>query len=101
MFCFPSPRATDGHITRDGLFKNLKNLALKAGINPAKIHPHVLRHSFATHLINKKADLRSIQKMLGHENIGTTEIYTHITTERLTETVKKHHPLMQKNHEKI
>ena len=99
---FPSLRATDGHITRDGLFKNLKNLALKAGINPARIHPHILRHSFATHLINKKADLRSIQKMLGHENIGTTEIYTHITTEQLTDVVRKYHPLMQeKKHEKI
>lgn len=99
---FPSLRATDGHITRDGLFKNLKNLALKAGINPTRIHPHILRHSFATHLINKRADLRSIQKMLGHENIGTTEIYTHITTEQLTDVVRKYHPLMQeKKNEKI
>lgn len=99
---FPSLRATDGHITRDGLFKNLKNLALKAGIDPTRIHPHILRHSFATHLINKKADLRSIQKMLGHENISTTEIYTHVTTEHLSEVVKKYHPLMQeKKHEKI
>lgn len=99
---FPSLRALDGHITRDGLFKNLKKLAIKEGINPTKIHPHILRHSFATHLINKNADLRSIQKMLGHENISTTEIYTHITTEQLTEAVKKYHPLMQeKKHEKI
>ena len=93
---FPSLRATDGHITRDGLFKNLKKLAIQAGIDPAKIHPHILRHSFATHLINKNADLRSIQKMLGHENIGTTEIYTHVTTQHLTDVVKKYHPLMNK-----
>ena len=101
---FPSLRAVDGHVTRDGFFKNLKKMAVEAGIDPKRVHPHVLRHSFATHLINKNADLRSIQKMLGHENIGTTEIYTHVTTEKLTEVVKKYHPLMKydiKNNEKV
>lgn len=92
---FPSIRSLSGHMTRDGFFKNLKKLAIKAGINQEKVHPHVLRHSFATKLVNNNADLRSIQKMLGHENIVTTEIYTHITTEKLAEEVKKRHPLMQ------
>lgn len=91
---FPSLKALDGHITRDGFFKNLKKMAIEAGLDIRKVHPHVLRHSFATRLINKNADLRSIQKMLGHENISTTEIYTHITTEKLAETVRKYHPLM-------
>ncbi len=90
---FPSITSLSGHITRDGFFKNLKKIAAKAGIAQEKVHPHVLRHSFATKLVNNNADLRSIQKMLGHENIVTTEIYTHITTKKLAEEVKKHHPL--------
>ena len=90
---FPSLRSVSGHITRDGFFKNLKKLAAKTGISPEKVHPHVLRHSFATRLVNNSADRRSIQKMLGHENIVTTEIYTHITTEKLIDEVKKRHPL--------
>ena len=93
---FPSSRSLCGHITRDGFFKGLKRLAIKAGISPEKVHPHILRHSFATKLVNDKADLRSIQKMLGHENIATTEIYTHITTEKLMNEVKKYHPLTNK-----
>ncbi len=96
---FPSARSGCGHITRDGFFKGLKKLAIKAGISPEKVHPHILRHSFATKLVNNKADLRSIQKMLGHENIVTTEIYTHITTEKLIDEVKKHHPLTQQREE--
>ena len=77
-------------------FKNLKKIALKAGISPNKVYPHVLRHSFATRLVNSDADLRSIQKMLGHENVVTTEIYTHITTKELADKVKKCHPLTNK-----
>ncbi|MCM1324568.1 MAG: tyrosine recombinase [Acetobacter sp.] len=96
---FPSIRALSGHMTRDGFFKNLKKMAGEAGIDQEKVHPHVLRHSFATKLVNKNADLRSIQKMLGHENVVTTEIYTHITTEKLKNEVKKKHPLMQKQNE--
>ena len=93
---FPSLHAGGGHITRDGFFKNLKTLAVKAGISPAKISPHVLRHSFATHLLSRKVDLRSLQKMLGHEDIATTEIYTHIVSEQLREEVRKNHPLANK-----
>lgn len=94
---FPSSRSLSGHMTRAGFFKNLKKISMEAGLDWSKIHPHVLRHSFATQLVNKNADLRSIQKMLGHENIVTTEIYTHITTEKLKAEVKLHHPLMQQS----
>ena len=93
---FPSLRSSSGHITRDAFFKNLKRLSAEVGLSPCKVHPHVLRHSFATKLVNKKADLRSIQKMLGHEHIVTTEIYTHITTRQLVEEVRLKHPLANK-----
>lgn len=94
---FPSISSLSGHITRGGFFKSLKKIAIKAGIPTSKVHPHVLRHSFATRLVNNNADLRSIQKMLGHESIATTEIYTHITAEKLIDEVKKYHPLQQLN----
>lgn len=90
---FPSLTATGGHFTRDAFYKDLKILAAECGIYPSKVSPHVLRHSFATHLINNDADLRSVQEMLGHENISTTEIYTHITGQKLQDTVRKLHPL--------
>ena len=90
---FPSLSAADGHFTRNAFLKDLKTLAVDCGIYPAKISPHVLRHSFATHLINNDADLRSVQKMLGHENIITTEIYTHITSQKLQNIVQTKHPL--------
>ena len=93
---FPSLTSISGHITRDGFFKNLKKIAILAGVSQEKVHPHVLRHSFATHLVNNGADLRSIQQMLGHEHIGTTEIYTHITTDKLIDEMKKRHPLARK-----
>jgi integrase/recombinase XerD len=92
---FPSTRSLTGHMTRGGFFKSLKTIAVKAGISPDRVHPHILRHSFATRLVNKNVDLRSIQKMLGHENVSTTEIYTHITTQKLADEVRKHHPLVQ------
>ncbi len=90
---FPSRRSASGHITRDNFFKNLKNLAVEAGISPSRISPHVLRHSFATHLLNRRVDLRSVQKLLGHEDISTTEIYTHIVSQQLIDTVMQKHPL--------
>lgn len=91
LFC--SKISASGHITRDAFYKMLKVLAVQAGISPDKISPHVLRHSFATHLLNKKTDLRSLQKMLGHESIATTEIYTHILSQKLIDAVQKQHPL--------
>ncbi|MBQ8251296.1 MAG: site-specific tyrosine recombinase XerD [Alphaproteobacteria bacterium] len=89
---FPS-FSKEGHLTRDGFFKQLKKTALQAGIDPLRVSPHVFRHSFASHLIAHDADLRSVQKMLGHADIATTEIYTHILQDRLKKTVEKSHPL--------
>ena len=93
IWLFPSLTSSSGHMTREAFFVALKELAAEAGISPEKISPHVLRHTFATRLLNHDADLRSVQKMLGHEDISTTEIYTHITSEKLIDTVKKLHPL--------
>lgn len=82
-----------GHLTRDGFFKALKKIAIKANIDPKRVSPHVFRHSFASHLIAHNADLRSVQQMLGHADIATTQIYTHILEDRLKKTVEKSHPL--------
>ncbi len=91
-YVFPSNGKT-GHITRDGFFKILKKCAVLAGIDPHRVSPHVLRHSFASHLLAGGANLRAIQTMLGHEDISTTQIYTHVLPEKLKETVQQHHPL--------
>lgn len=98
---FPSLLSTDGYLTRDAFFKDLKKLAANCGISPSRVSPHVLRHSFATHLLNNEADLRSVQKMLGHENITTTEIYTHITSQNLMKNVCSKHPLAHFDEDKI
>lgn len=89
---FPS-KSKSGHITRDGCFKILKELAVIAGIDPERLSPHVIRHSFASHLIAHDADLRSVQQMLGHADIATTEIYTHVLDDRLNALVQTKHPL--------
>ena len=92
MFVFPS-RGKSGHITREMFAVELKNLAIKAGLQPSKISPHVLRHAFATHLLARGADLRSVQTLLGHSDISTTQIYTHVLDERLKELVQSSHPM--------
>ncbi len=89
---FPS-RGREGHLSRVGFYLILKEIALKAGLDPARVSPHVLRHAFATHLLAGGADLRAIQTLLGHADISTTEIYTHVLEERLRELVLTHHPL--------
>jgi integrase/recombinase XerD len=80
-------------MTRQGFARLLKQVALEAGLDPARVSPHVLRHSFASHLLARGADLRSLQMLLGHSDITTTEIYTHVLTERLARLVEEHHPL--------
>lgn len=89
---FPS-RGRSGHLTRQRVAQLLKALAPEAGIDPARISPHVLRHAFASHLVAHGADLRAVQAMLGHADIATTQIYTHVQTERLAAVVEQHHPL--------
>jgi integrase/recombinase XerD len=80
-------------LTRQAFFLLLKQVALEAGIDPARVSPHVLRHSFASHLLAHGADLRSLQMLLGHADIATTQIYTHVLAERLRKLVEAHHPL--------
>ena len=90
---FPSRRARAGHLTRQRVAQLLKGLAPEAGVDAARLSPHVLRHAFASHLVAHGADLRAVQAMLGHADIATTQIYTHVQTERLAAVVERHHPL--------
>jgi integrase/recombinase XerD len=89
---FPS-RGAAGHLTTARVGQLLKALAAEAGIDPRRLSPHVLRHAFATHLIDGGADLRAVQQMLGHADIATTQIYTHVAGERMKRLVHEHHPL--------
>ena len=89
---FPSS-GRSGHLSRQRVAQLLKALAAEAGIPPGKVSPHVLRHAFASHLLDHGADLRAVQKMLGHADISTTQIYTHVLGERLKRLVHQHHPL--------
>lgn len=91
-FLFASPQA-EGHLTRQHFANELKGLAAQAGIPAAAISPHVLRHAFASHLLAGGADLRAVQQMLGHADISTTQIYTHVLAERLKRLVEENHPL--------
>jgi integrase/recombinase XerD len=84
--------AQGGALTRAGAFLILRKLAAKAGLEPERIHPHLLRHSFATHLLEGGADLRSVQEMLGHADLSTTELYTHVTDRRRREMYFQAHP---------
>lgn len=91
-FLFPT-HAKAGHLTRHRFYILIKEIAVAAGVSPAKVTPHTLRHAFATHLLANGADLRAIQTLLGHADVATTEIYTHVLDERLKELVLEHHPL--------
>lgn len=94
-FLFPS-RGRTGHLTRQRFAQLLKEAALGAGIDPARVSPHVLRHAFASHLLEGGADLRSVQMMLGHADIATTQIYTHVLDEKLRSLVQDKHPLARR-----
>ena len=91
-FLFPS-RGKSGHLTRNSFYLIIKNIAVAGEVSPAKVTPHTLRHAFATHLLANGADLRSIQTLLGHSDVSTTEIYTPVLDERLKQLVLDHHPL--------
>lgn len=92
MFLFPA-NSKSGHIARQVFARDLKDMAMSVGIAPEKISPHVLRHAFASHLLANGADLRAVQELLGHSDISTTQIYTHVLDERLKKLVNTHHPL--------
>jgi len=91
-FLFPS-RGASGHLTRHRFYLMIKEFAVAGGVDPSKVTPHTLRHAFATHLLAHGADLRAIQTMLGHADVATTEIYTHVLEARLSELVLENHPL--------
>ena len=95
-FLFPSKSRT-GHLTRSHFARELKALAGSCGLDANRVSPHVLRHAFATHLVANEADLRSVQRMLGHADLATTEIYTHLVDDRLQRLVEAHHPLANRS----
>lgn len=94
-FLFPS-RGASGHLTRHHFYVLIKQIAVLAGVSPSKVTPHTLRHAFATHLLAGGADLRVIQTLLGHADVATTEIYTHVLDDHLKALVLDHHPLARK-----
>lgn len=92
---FPSHGAS-GHLTRQGFALSLKQIACECGVDPTSVSPHVLRHAFATHMLRRGADLLVLQKLLGHSDISTTQIYTHVQPDHVKELVQQHHPLEKK-----
>ena len=93
---FPAPGAA-GYLPRQSFGRLLKDISIAAGLDPSRVTPHVIRHAFATHLLEGGADLRSIQTLLGHADLGTTEIYTHVLDQRMRDLVLNHHPLAHPN----
>ena len=92
---FPGPGAA-GHLTRQHFYLLIKAIAAAGGVDPGRVTPHTIRHAFATHLLAGGADLRVIQTLLGHADLATTEIYTHVLEDRLQDLVLNHHPLARK-----
>jgi integrase/recombinase XerD len=95
-FLFPS-NSKNGYLTRNWFFNKIKSWAVVAGVKSELVSPHTIRHAFATHLLSNGADLRVIQTLLGHSDITTTEIYTHIVNDKLKSTLDEHHPLSTKS----
>ena len=95
-FLFPS-NSKNGYLTRNWFFNKIKSWAVEAGVKSESVSPHTIRHAFATHLLSNGADLRVIQTLLGHSDITTTEIYTHIVNDKLKATLDEHHPLSTKS----
>ena len=95
-FLFPS-NSKNGYLTRNWFFNKIKSWARKAGVKSENVSPHTIRHAFATHLLSNGADLRVIQTLLGHSDITTTEIYTHMVNDKLKSTLEEYHPLSTKN----
>jgi len=100
QWLFPSRTSESGHLTRQRFAQLLKDLADNAGIEAGRVSPHILRHAFATHLLSNGADLRAVQKMLGHADIATTQIYTHIIGSAVKKTVEEKHPLSKTGSDK-
>ena len=96
FFLFSS-NSKNGYLTRNWFFNKIKSWAIEAGVKSENVSPHTIRHAFATHLLSNGADLRVIQTLLGHSDITTTEIYTHIVNDKLKSTLEEHHPLSTKS----